>query len=152
MSFFKIPIILMLIILVFLFGCSAVYKPTVFNKTLKWEPWHIQKTTADTQKNELNKDNISKKINNKKQLYKFEFSLVGFIEYYQKELSPLDGPRCPFSPTCSAFTKTTLERYGLVLGFPIIFDRLFVKEKGFLFEKYAVIKNNGKIRFYDPVP
>ena len=38
------------------------------------------------------------------------------IATYQRVLSPLLGPRCRFEPSCSHYTATCIERFGLFSG------------------------------------
>jgi len=38
------------------------------------------------------------------------------IRAYQAVLSPLFPPACRFTPTCSAYALTSVERYGLIKG------------------------------------
>jgi putative membrane protein insertion efficiency factor len=38
------------------------------------------------------------------------------IRAYQLLISPLFGPTCRFSPTCSAYAITSVERYGVLKG------------------------------------
>lgn len=43
---------------------------------------------------------------------------IFMINLYQRFISPTFGGRaaCRFTPTCSEYTKTAIERYGLVRG------------------------------------
>ena len=43
------------------------------------------------------------------------FMLWG-IGMYQKYLSPLKRTRCPYSPTCSQYSKEAIEKYGALKG------------------------------------
>lgn len=38
------------------------------------------------------------------------------IKFYQLLISPLLGPRCRFQPTCSQYTATAIDRFGLSQG------------------------------------
>ncbi len=38
------------------------------------------------------------------------------IRAYQLLLSPLLGPRCRYYPTCSCYTHTAIERFGVLRG------------------------------------
>ena len=42
--------------------------------------------------------------------------LVGLIRAYQYALSPLRGPSCRFSPTCSDYACEALRRHGVFRG------------------------------------
>jgi putative membrane protein insertion efficiency factor len=38
------------------------------------------------------------------------------IRIYQRAISPVLGVHCRFHPTCSAYTREAIERYGFVQG------------------------------------
>lgn len=42
--------------------------------------------------------------------------LVGLVSVYKVTLSPLLGRHCRFQPTCSAYFKAAVEKYGAVRG------------------------------------
>ena len=42
--------------------------------------------------------------------------LMWLIRGYQLAISPLLGPRCRFYPSCSCYTHTAIERYGVWRG------------------------------------
>ncbi|MDA8384418.1 MAG: membrane protein insertion efficiency factor YidD [Betaproteobacteria bacterium] len=42
--------------------------------------------------------------------------LVILIRGYQWCISPLLGPRCRYTPSCSEYTCQALEKYGLIKG------------------------------------
>ena len=46
------------------------------------------------------------------------------ITLFQKRLSPLDGPRCMFTPTCSHYGYRAVQEYGAVKGIMMTGDRL----------------------------
>lgn len=37
---------------------------------------------------------------------------MGLIRLYQLTISPWLGPRCRFEPTCSAYAREAIERFG----------------------------------------
>lgn len=41
---------------------------------------------------------------------------ISLIRLYQRFISPLFPPQCRFTPTCSAYAITSIERYGLFRG------------------------------------
>lgn len=42
--------------------------------------------------------------------------LLVLLVAYQRLISPLLGPHCRFTPTCSGYARDCLRRYGLVRG------------------------------------
>jgi putative component of membrane protein insertase Oxa1/YidC/SpoIIIJ protein YidD len=46
------------------------------------------------------------------------------IELFQKRISPIEGPRCGFSPSCSVFGRQSVREYGPVRGVMMTADRL----------------------------
>lgn len=50
--------------------------------------------------------------------------LLGGVRFFQKQISPIDGPRCNFSPTCSQYGYQAVHEHGSALGVVMIADRL----------------------------
>lgn len=46
------------------------------------------------------------------------------IRFFQIWISPQDGPSCRFHPTCSAYGRISVMRYGVVFGGFLAGDRL----------------------------
>ena len=42
--------------------------------------------------------------------------LIGFIRFYQRNISPGLPPRCRFIPTCSQYALEAVEKYGPLRG------------------------------------
>lgn len=61
------------------------------------------------------------------------------IRFYQKYISPLSGPHCRFSPTCSAYAYEAITKYGALKGGWLAFKRL-------------LRCNPFSKNYYDPVP
>lgn len=49
---------------------------------------------------------------------------VLLIRFYQVAISPLFPPSCRFTPTCSAYALTSIQRYGLLSGGWLALKRL----------------------------
>ncbi|HNB81054.1 MAG TPA: membrane protein insertion efficiency factor YidD [Chitinophagaceae bacterium] len=69
-------------------------------------------------------------------ILKFLFLL---IKLYQYTLSPLLGPSCRYTPTCSQYAREALEKHGLLKGFWLSVKRI---------ARCAPWGGHG----YDPVP
>jgi putative membrane protein insertion efficiency factor len=50
--------------------------------------------------------------------------LIGAVRAYQRFLSPALPPACRFTPSCSAYAVTALERYGALQGSWLALRRL----------------------------
>jgi len=50
--------------------------------------------------------------------------LLGAIRFFQDYISPIDGARCQFAPTCSAYGHQAIHRHGSWLGGLMTADRL----------------------------
>ncbi len=52
------------------------------------------------------------------------FPFLLLIRIYQSLISPLLGPSCRFTPTCSQYAKEALKKYGLFKGLYLTLNRL----------------------------
>lgn len=70
------------------------------------------------------------------------------IQFHQKVISPVDGPRSHFRPSSSHYMQQAMKRYGFLKGFLMGCDRLLREND----EKwvYRTIEDDGKIFKYDP--
>ena len=48
----------------------------------------------------------------------------GSLFFYQKLISPQLQSRCPYEISCSAFSKASIEEFGIIKGIPMTADRL----------------------------
>lgn len=71
------------------------------------------------------------------------------LAFYRRVVSPVDGDRCPSSPTCSAYAGEALAAHGPVLGFALTAGRLLgeADEAAFAPRVFA----GGRWRVYSPV-
>lgn len=76
----------------------------------------------------------------------FAYKLTTF---YQKRISPHDGAKCLYYPTCSEFYKKALSSYGFFWGTVMTVDRLFYREGIRSMKYYQYIAE--KERYFDPV-
>ena len=54
----------------------------------------------------------------------FRRGLIRAIRFYQRAVSPLMGPSCRFTPTCSEFAVGAIGRYGALSGGWLAFRRI----------------------------
>jgi putative membrane protein insertion efficiency factor len=50
--------------------------------------------------------------------------LLGGVRFFQEWISPVDGSRCGFSPTCSQYGYRALRDHGALFGLVLTADRL----------------------------
>ena len=70
------------------------------------------------------------------------------IRFFQKHISPIDGPRCQFSPTCSSFGHQAIRGQGLWIGGMMTADRLLRCSHLTTIDNYVRLPNG---RLADPV-
>jgi putative membrane protein insertion efficiency factor len=75
----------------------------------------------------------------KKLLYILSLPFIGLIRLYQLLVSPILGPKCRFTPSCSQYGVQALKKYGLFKG-------------GWLTVKRIARCNPWGGHGYDPVP
>ena len=60
-----------------------------------------------------------------KKLYKIlALPFIGLIKIYQWGISPLLGPQCRYTPTCSQYGLEAFKKYGLFKGFWLTIKRI----------------------------
>ena len=65
--------------------------------------------------------------------------IVFFIKFYQWVISPMLGPRCRFTPTCSQYAIEAVEKHGVL--------------RGLLMAAWRILRCHPFARGgYDPVP
>lgn len=53
-----------------------------------------------------------------------DLAMLGALSFYRKAVSPADGTRCGFRPSCSAFAAISLREQGPLVGLLMTADRL----------------------------
>jgi hypothetical protein len=49
-------------------------------------------------------------------VHRFRYVPIALIGIYQRFISPIWLPSCRFYPTCSAYARLALEKYGIIKG------------------------------------
>ena len=75
---------------------------------------------------------------------------LGFLSFYQKHISPIDGDRCPSMPTCSAYSVRAIKKHGFFIGWMMTVDRL-IHEGREEARISPLVFSGGKWKIYDPV-
>ncbi|HEX5154617.1 MAG TPA: membrane protein insertion efficiency factor YidD [Parafilimonas sp.] len=52
------------------------------------------------------------------------YPFIALIWIYQKMLSPLIGPKCRFTPTCSHYAMEAFKKHGVFKGFWLSVKRI----------------------------
>jgi len=52
------------------------------------------------------------------------YPFIALIWIYQKVLSPLIGPKCRFTPTCSHYAMEAFKKHGVFKGFWLSVKRI----------------------------
>ena len=73
-------------------------------------------------KSSLIQPSSNRTVNDK--LTVLESFLLGSVRFFQMQISPIDGARCSFSPTCSQFGYEAVHDHGSLLGIVMTADRL----------------------------
>ena len=71
------------------------------------------------------------------QILTYPFILI--IKFYQSYISPIIGPNCRYTPTCSEYSINSLKKHGLIKGLYLSIKRIL---------KCNPLFKGG----YDPVP
>lgn len=53
-----------------------------------------------------------------------KFLILKSIDFYQKFISPSLGANCRFYPSCSEYTKQSIERFGIIRGVRLGLNRI----------------------------
>lgn len=71
------------------------------------------------------------------------------VRFFQKYISPVDGPRCPMYPTCSAYALQAIDKHGPVIGTMMTVDRLLHETDRR--EHRHPLHRFDRVRYFDPL-
>ena len=72
------------------------------------------------------------------------------IVFFQRYISPADGPRCNFYPSCAEYCKSAIQKHGFIKGI-ILFEDRFMRDHGFGFDYYPEVWVGNQFLYFDPV-
>ncbi|WP_457551877.1 membrane protein insertion efficiency factor YidD [Desulfobacula sp.] len=72
------------------------------------------------------------------------------VKFYQENISPVDGDRCPMYPSCSVYASQAIEKHGLLIGWIMACDRLVRCGRDEVHKSKTIIASGRKL-IYDPV-
>lgn len=114
--------------LYFLFLCSSCFANAVFSEKLL-EPWGSDSDLIQ----EFERPTFNpKSLGNSSSAPHYSIpSKVGqsMIRFFQRYISPIDGPRSSYYPSSSQYALLAIQRYGLLTGIALGCDRL-MRENG----------------------
>jgi len=74
-----------------------------------------------------------------------------WIRVFQKVVSPVDGPSCSFSPSCSTYGGQAIRKHGLWRGIPMTAERLMRDHRPHNPDRYPLVERDGDLYYQDPV-
>lgn len=111
-------------------------------ENLLWKQHYLGKDNSyelcDVQKSKINRLGVGRNVCKK------------MICFFQKYISPIDGPRSSFVPSSSQYTLEAIEQYGVVFGIMLGCDRLMRENKEIWI--YETTDRNGITLKENPVP
>ena len=60
----------------------------------------------------------------KKLLQLLSLPFIILIKFYQWVISPILGPKCRYTPSCSKYAEEALKKYGLIKGLWLAIKRI----------------------------
>lgn len=74
---------------------------------------------------------------------------ISAIDWYKENIAVLKFTKCSFHPTCSQYTKQSIQKYGLLKGSIMGCDRLMRCNHDLWVYQEVVI--DGELKKYDPM-
>lgn len=93
------------------------------------EPWAVPKSdhpvTLDVQFAEKKRQMFSPRhlFTQRKVAPRESYPLNRIFDFYERHVTTLNGSTCRYYPTCSSYTKESIQRFGLVLGLVVGAER-----------------------------
>ncbi len=99
-----------------------------------WGPWHAPEKAASERASSVDG----------------ELSILKYgLTIFRRYISPVDGPRCPMLPTCSAYAEQAIDKHGPWLGTMLTVDRLLHESDPR--EHRHPVPGPDRVRYRDPL-
>jgi hypothetical protein len=102
-------------------ACLATMLAPEMSRADNFAPWNADVAAGDAVTDRAHRHTVSRKGN------VYNGAQAGawiLIRFFQRAISPQDGPNCRFHPTCSRYGQEAVEQHGAVLGAMMAGDRL----------------------------
>ncbi|MBI5787249.1 MAG: membrane protein insertion efficiency factor YidD [Candidatus Schekmanbacteria bacterium] len=73
-----------------------------------------------------------------------------YVVFFQRVISPVDGPRCQLYPTCSQYGRQAIQKHGAFLGFILSAERL-MRDNGGVPQYHSLVRRGNRLYYYDPL-
>ena len=77
--------------------------------------------------------------------------VYGWIRFFQRFISPVDGDSCTYYPSCSTYGLRAIERYGLLRGVSMAAERIMRDHHPDNPARYPLVEKGGRSYYWDPV-
>ncbi len=118
------------LICIFIILAYSIRTPLLYSEE-RFEPWGAKIRVADNNKKLISPKGILKNRIAKGKFFRVKSVFNGvqggaffLIRFFQVAISPQDGPSCRYIPTCSAYGKHAVEKYGALFGSILAGERL----------------------------
>ncbi len=82
----------------------------------------------------------------------FRSTITPLFLIYDKFISPIDNRKCIFTPTCSAYSRQAIQKYGFFQGYVLTFARITrCNPSVFIKNRYPRSKEKNIWKAYDPI-
>ncbi|HPR38370.1 MAG TPA: membrane protein insertion efficiency factor YidD [Spirochaetota bacterium] len=82
----------------------------------------------------------------------FKTSLYPLYRFYDIFISPIDNRKCMFTPTCSSYSRQSMQKHGFMKGYVLTFARIIrCNPSVFILNRYPHAEKNDTWKAYDPV-
>jgi putative membrane protein insertion efficiency factor len=113
-----------------------------------WGPWSVS-SDAPVLLKAADREAVSPVKLSRQEVAITAVPFIWMLKLYQGLISPLDGDRCPMSPTCSLYSVQSIRKHGPLIGVIMTSDRLIHEADE---QRFApLIRVGNRYRYADPV-